>query len=977
MSFGAPFGGKFPEMKPVSSPPTLYTINGVGLMIYGSRDYDPGTNTHVVTLFFTFLFIPIFALKAYRVRDAENGGWYFIGKVPLSNLTRGWNCLILLGILAGSWAIWHNVRGNDPLVMAASRIAEADQLVAEGKIGAAAEKYHNVAASPLSGPHAAEAVNKLCAVFDSPLDKIESDQLLSAFNFGITSFKVRQRPENIVDIGIAQAKQRSESDAPTALKLLDLVAQVAPPNHKEVVALKKPILEKVVAREPDNIDALSDLAVVYEAEKNLKACEKLLLPKKDQLGAREGARILGLILVDKSQIEDALPLLETYTEDRLERLRAAEENQRNVVKNLQGRIVEDIKQNRAPGFDLNRFRALNDNQQAQNEMFQNYLAERFRNDPDFKLSNVSLQREGRVVPVAIDLGIAYLRRGQELADVDARRIQLEKAEKTFLRIRGAAGHTDEFRLTLGRVYYWLGKPDEGKKLFDELLKGPNIEQRLTTAIANILREVGAVAEARKLLEENFEKDGAIVARNNVARTRSLMMIDLDDRITWLEKIQDPDRHDLAQLCAARGDKALAESRDADAERELRQALAHYHAMPESTATLNNGGIAHFSLFRLTGDLKELNAGIANMEKALALQPSDSILLSNVADNMFANSIRDILGNEIDWAALRINGGMDHLNYVANDRAKMDTYRKRTETHEGMAKARSYFERLTVLSPKKAHNYAVLSSLMNFLEDRDGLKSLLARVARADLDHSDVSKRILDAFQDMNLEKLIKETEHSRDFHEKRVTDARKAGGPTLAVALGDWQRDIVRLLLLGKNDVPDLVERAEEAHKTAPSKATHRNLVDALFLRAHRELVTKDKAYAAMAKDGFRALGAGYLIAFGIDKENGPRKACLANKDVKRAMAMLKAQCDQDADEFNEWTWALFRTSDADWAAAKVKVLKNNELAQTRRELAQHLSPFSVSDAYRQYWWHQMQGNAADANAALERLTEKGIPLPK
>ena len=64
MSFGAPFGGKFPELRPVSSPPPLQTINGVGLMVYGSRDYDEGTNTYVVTLFFTFLFIPIFALSA-------------------------------------------------------------------------------------------------------------------------------------------------------------------------------------------------------------------------------------------------------------------------------------------------------------------------------------------------------------------------------------------------------------------------------------------------------------------------------------------------------------------------------------------------------------------------------------------------------------------------------------------------------------------------------------------------------------------------------------------------------------------------------------------------------------------------------------------------------------------------------------------------------------------------------------------------
>jgi tetratricopeptide (TPR) repeat protein len=624
-----------------------------------------------------------------------------------------------------------------------------------------------------------------------------------------------------------------------------------------------------------------------------------------------------------------------------------------------------------------RFNTLKDNPVARNEMFQNYLAERLRNDPAFQQSIATLQREGRAVSVAIDLGIAYLRRGQELVDVDARRVQLEKAEKTFLRLPKSAGQTDEVKLSLGRVYYWLGKPDEGKKIFDELMKGPNVEQRMTIAIANILREVGAVAEARKLLEDNFEKDGALVARNMIARSRSVMMIDLDDRIAWLEKIQEPDRHDQAQLCAARGDKALADNRDADAERELRQAIAHYNALPVSTASLNNSAITHFSLYRLTGDLKELNAGIVNLEKAVALQPSDTILILNAADNVLGNSLREIIGNDIDLPLLRVNGNIDHLNYLARDNAKLEDYRHRIAKHEGIAKARAYFERLTVLAPKKAHSYTMLNTLMTFLEDRDGLKTLQARVARTDFDHSDVMRRILDAFQDKNLDKLIKETEHTRDYHEKRVTDARKVGGATLAVAIGDWQRDSVRLILLGKDDVPDLVESAEEAYKVAPSRATHRNLVDALFMRAHRELVNTDKTYQAMAKDGFRSLGASYLIAVAIDKEKGPRKTCLANKDVQRAMAMVKAQCDAQPEEFGEWTWALFRHTEPAWTAKMAKQLQANELTQTSRELAQHLTPWSAIEAYRQYWALILQGQLADADAVLQRVTEMGIPLPK
>src|SRR5206468_718041 len=64
---------RFPEMRPVSKPPSLFTINGVGTTVYGARDFDEESGTYVKTLCFTFVFLPIFCLGAYRVADAQNG----------------------------------------------------------------------------------------------------------------------------------------------------------------------------------------------------------------------------------------------------------------------------------------------------------------------------------------------------------------------------------------------------------------------------------------------------------------------------------------------------------------------------------------------------------------------------------------------------------------------------------------------------------------------------------------------------------------------------------------------------------------------------------------------------------------------------------------------------------------------------------------------------------------------------------------
>ena len=97
----------FPKMTPVSGPPTMFTLNGVGTTVYGERDRHELTNTYVKTLVFCILFVPIFFISSYRVQDAEEGGWYFLGKEPLSGFAKGWNYLVLSFILVmvgvGTW----------------------------------------------------------------------------------------------------------------------------------------------------------------------------------------------------------------------------------------------------------------------------------------------------------------------------------------------------------------------------------------------------------------------------------------------------------------------------------------------------------------------------------------------------------------------------------------------------------------------------------------------------------------------------------------------------------------------------------------------------------------------------------------------------------------------------------------------------------------------------------------------------------
>src|SRR5262245_11605982 len=98
---------KFPELRPLEDPPTLTTTNGIGTGMIGKRDYDPDTQSYIKTRCFCFLYLPLFALGSYRVSDAGNRSWYFLGRVPLSGFARAWNIIAsVLLVLLGAGIGW-------------------------------------------------------------------------------------------------------------------------------------------------------------------------------------------------------------------------------------------------------------------------------------------------------------------------------------------------------------------------------------------------------------------------------------------------------------------------------------------------------------------------------------------------------------------------------------------------------------------------------------------------------------------------------------------------------------------------------------------------------------------------------------------------------------------------------------------------------------------------------------------------------
>jgi hypothetical protein len=88
-------------LKPLTSAPKMFTINGFGTSLYGRADVDSNDQTYIATLFFVFVFIPVFPIGSYLVRDGQTKrkSWSFLAKAPLATLMHLWQRAVAAGLL--------------------------------------------------------------------------------------------------------------------------------------------------------------------------------------------------------------------------------------------------------------------------------------------------------------------------------------------------------------------------------------------------------------------------------------------------------------------------------------------------------------------------------------------------------------------------------------------------------------------------------------------------------------------------------------------------------------------------------------------------------------------------------------------------------------------------------------------------------------------------------------------------------------
>jgi hypothetical protein len=131
-----------------------------------------------------------------------------------------------------------------------------------------------------------------------------------------------------------------------------------------------------------------------------------------------------------------------------------------------------------------------------------------------------------------------------------------------------------------------------------------------------------------------------------------------------------------------------------------------------------------------------------------------------------------------------------------------------------------------------------------------------------------------------------------------------------------------------------------------------------------------------MAQRASRSFGPLNLIPLTLSKGGELAEKLRGNADVLRALALARKGDEAFPDEPSEWSWAVFRTTDAAAAVHMAELVRKSEFGRLRRQIHERLAPWDVGAALVRYWAAEIAGRPDEARDVLRNLAGQGVPMP-
>lgn len=957
---------RFPNMTPIKGPPSMMTINSLGTKLWGRRDGDPETGSYVSTLCFVILFLPVLPIRAYRIIDAPNGGYYFLGREPLSPFARTWNWLVFgfIGflVLVGMIGAWL----SSPEMRASRLLSDSRSAQAEGNSPLAWNKGCQALALNVKSDEARELLQGL---YKNELSKFNLQELLAILEDPILHPRAIANDEAWVKLGwdIVQS-QKSQASAELLRRIRVASSKLDMDRALWLEAAEK-ALREVLSAKP-GAEIATELAFVLEERRDADAIKAVLEPYRAQLGTSEGARILGLNALAARRNDEALALLEPYLQKNLSRLKNADQELQKVSESVWAAELARLRSGKGP---RELFRKELD-EETRSEMVQNHLLAHLNSSPQVLQARETLKEASALAPLSLQLGLLYMERGQDSNRPEAaRRKDMESAESTLLSIEGVASSSSEFQLSLGQVTSWLGKTQASDAAFQKFLELEGESASAMLQLSECLRVLGSTERARALAQEAYEKaENDPETKTSAAYLCSVLHNDREEKIRWLERSDTKAPQIQAALAEARAQKANETGDQQTALQELRRAAAIYETAPPSAAVINNYAIVLIQIYNLTHQRSDLVSAVKTYEKALELAPTNGILVWNVANAELQLGFYELLEAEIPFEDLEMDARFDSLSYLFKDETGRALWLARLQAQPRLKKARELLERARALMPSNPGPASTIADILSFARDEVALQDLAERLKAAPIDHSEGWRAAIIGYDGPEASTL--EATARMINAQAKVLARQKDGSRALAIAKNrramllffDWQLDPRKALT-------EALSLAREAHALEPSQATLSAIELILCASAINALSQSDETLGPWLLAN-RHLNPVARLFYMLQHRPSLREPALACAFIPEALSIMESELQSFPESANIWSWSLLDElghKSAEVFAERIRKSKRLELTQTVEDW---LYPMNLMNVLERDRLDRCLNQRKPER--LQQAKKQGLPIP-
>jgi len=952
----------------------LGSLNGFGFGMHGRRDFDRDTHTYIKNHTVTALFIPIFSLGSYRVADAPDGGWYFLGKEKMGSFAKGWNILLSTAVAGLIGLACYKNHVNSPEYLAKQELAAASEELSSTNYKDAMQGYLK-AYRINSKSHKEAAIEGYRKAADAALTANDTGlQVFATRSLISTPFwrQIKSEYSSLYADTCKRAKSAASTSPEHALSLINQAKSLSKADTKWLET-KFDILETIAATQnPVELIYAEELASMYEELGESAKIVNLLGPISASLKGNESARTLGSAYLEVGNYDAAVDLLNDYLSSRQSDWVIAQNEFESVYLQAQDRLIRKINSGQAPPHMYQRAEKLKGQEQI-DEMWNEYLAKQVPLDPAVSRLQAILDRGANVPTAIMDLGIAYLRLAQ--VKPDKRAELLKQSEKTLLSMNSYAGGSTDYQLFLGQVYYWLGKSTEGKEQFDAIVAKHGTNFTVLMNLSYTLREIGVVEESQVLAEKAFKHSQNNQQKHEAASLLATMASTTDEKIEWLEKCNQKNPNTVIDIATVKAAKANEEDKPTEAARLYRKALDAYRKLPESPVNLNNSALVHFGLFYTTGETKHYEDGLKKIDKAIQLAPNDPITNSNAASFFFNAAAQSFFKDKLEAKAIQNGVSLSStIRFFYTNETEREALCATIRQHPHYKKACKLFNKALLLAPQRRSLYNNGLETFGALRDEAQLKLVADKFDEADIDTTPDASW-MEPFDQQNPAELrdaysAAEKEYVERINELKTEKAKVLQSAEMLTA------DLNHFPVYKDKELSLRVARLKAFNQKFPSSAMSSALVKAQYALAIQQLANKQPKFAEWLEQSKGTVTQSDLVLLWLHSQPNAKAtidSCVGLKEALETDWSLWQRFPHSPSASNWVLASLLHPSKVSEVAAKITA-KNFDTA--RADLANKLSEHYPAAKLTKTWLMMAKGDHKAAKAFYQDAKKSLKYLP-